>query len=129
MWAALLPAPARRSWRRLAAEHHLAEFEAHGIFAGNKVHLALSVSLHPGLAGSSNSAVPGQPALCDGSGNSDGTDGLEITQGQELERMREEEGKREEMGSEREWELGAWTEPSTGPESKVRPQFGAVKPL
>lgn len=90
------------------------------------MHLALSVSLHPGLAGNSSSAV----RLCNGSGNPDGTDGLEITQGQGLERMREEEGKREGMGSERECgNSGVWTEPSMGARIcseywwKVKPQL------
>lgn len=59
------------------------------------MHLALSVSLHPGLAGNSSSAVQ----LCNGSGNPDGTDGLEITHGQGLERMGEGRGKG------REWEV------------------------
>lgn len=87
----LLVGAGRGWWESITGREH----EARGIFSWKNVHLALSISLHPGLAGNSSSAALGeQQALCDGSGNPDGTDGLEITQGQGLERMREEQGEK-----------------------------------
>lgn len=59
MWVVFLFAFVRRSWRRLAVEYYLVEFEVYGIFVGNKVYLVLSVFFYSGLVGSFNLVVLG----------------------------------------------------------------------